>query len=579
MRRRSVISWLLLLIAVSVTAQEGHEFDAYLVKQDSLLRAAYQRRDPDTFLRLLSGVRRTYNRLSRAGQQNYRRVYNGFYAATLYNLCCTYALLNEKSRALEWLEKAIRYGYLSDSIRMDPDLDNIRDMPQYHQVTDVLFRINDCMTRAEKAKQAAELDSMLHYARKAVLLIASTPNRFPEDEVAASQGMMGYYQWWAGDYPGALESYYRALALAEPFNDPCLSGDMYNGLAMVFRNQGQYRQAIIYFTRTEEATRNTPCSSIYYAAILDKGKAYEQLNILDSAYLYTQQWLVEKQRYTDEFRKLNSWVGGGGGEATLAIIYSKKGQEKLARDFFQLAFYLNIRDDNPRLLARSYCEYAEHFERNNQLDSAVYYASKAFQLDLDNKLLVYQLASSTLLAKLYTERQQIDSAFKYQQVSIHLQDSLFNSDRISRMNALAFNEQLRQIQRETERAAIALERKRNIQYLLIAVGLVTFTILVLLLTRSMVMSAGLIKFLGIVALLLIFEFFNLLLHPFLEQLTHHSPVLMLLCLAAIAAILVPVHHRLEKWATNVLIERNRKIRLMAARKTLKDLPARPEELT
>jgi hypothetical protein len=34
-----------------------------------------------------------------------------------------------------------------------------------------------------------------------------------------------------------------------------------------------------------------------------------------------------------------------------------------------------------------------------------------------------------------------------------------------------------------------------------------------------------------------------------RQVTHHSPVLMLLALVCIAALLVPMHHRAEKWAT------------------------------
>lgn len=40
-------------------------------------------------------------------------------------------------------------------------------------------------------------------------------------------------------------------------------------------------------------------------------------------------------------------------------------------------------------------------------------------------------------------------------------------------------------------------------------------------------------------LLIVFEFLNLLLHPFLERVTNHSPILMLLALVCIAGLLVP----------------------------------------
>jgi len=46
---------------------------------------------------------------------------------------------------------------------------------------------------------------------------------------------------------------------------------------------------------------------------------------------------------------------------------------------------------------------------------------------------------------------------------------------------------------------------------------------------------------------------------------------MLLILIVIGALLVPLHHRLEKWITKVMIEKNKKIRLAAAKKTIEQL--------
>ena len=92
-----------------------------------------------------------------------------------------------------------------------------------------------------------------------------------------------------------------------------------------------------------------------------------------------------------------------------------------------------------------------------------------------------------------------------------------------------------------------------------------------MLSHSIIINSKLIEFFGIIALLIVFEFLNLLLHPFLERITHHSPVLMLLALVCIAALLVPLHHKLEKWATHKLVEKNKAIRLAAAKKTIEEL--------
>ena len=48
--------------------------------------------------------------------------------------------------------------------------------------------------------------------------------------------------------------------------------------------------------------------------------------------------------------------------------------------------------------------------------------------------------------------------------------------------------------------------------------------------RDATKKIRLIEFLGVIALLLVFEFLNLLLHPMLVKITHHSPVQMLLAL-------------------------------------------------
>lgn len=119
------------------------------------------------------------------------------------------------------------------------------------------------------------------------------------------------------------------------------------------------------------------------------------------------------------------------------------------------------------------------------------------------------------------------------------------------------------------------QQKENIQYVLIALGIITLIILYLLLSRSFITNTRLIEFFGVVALLIVFEFLNLILHPFLERLTNHSLLFILLGLVCIAALLVPLHHKLEIWATNKLIEKNKKIRLAAAKKTIEQLEKQP----
>ena len=141
---------------------------------------------------------------------------------------------------------------------------------------------------------------------------------------------------------------------------------------------------------------------------------------------------------------------------------------------------------------------------------------------------------------------------------------------------MKFEDELKQQQLAAEKIKAEEQRKQNIQYAVLALGIIIFVILFLALSRRHITNPKVIQFLGVVALLVVFEFLNLLLHPFLERITHHSPVLMLLALVCIAALLVPLHHKLEKWATHKLVEKNKAIRLAAAKKTIEQLEGKKD---
>ncbi|MEO6252122.1 MAG: hypothetical protein ABIO79_02420, partial [Ferruginibacter sp.] len=164
-----------------------------------------------------------------------------------------------------------------------------------------------------------------------------------------------------------------------------------------------------------------------------------------------------------------------------------------------------------------------------------------------------------------------DSAYYYSKVESQIREQIFNQNNLNTIQALTFKEQLRSIEDAAKKSEEADQRKQNIQFALIAFGIITFIIIFLLLSRSFITNTKMIEFLGVIALLIVFEFLNLLLHPFLERVTNHSPVLMLLALVCIAALLVPLHHKIEKWATAKLVEKNKKIRLAVAKKTIEQL--------
>jgi NADH:ubiquinone oxidoreductase subunit 3 (subunit A) len=120
---------------------------------------------------------------------------------------------------------------------------------------------------------------------------------------------------------------------------------------------------------------------------------------------------------------------------------------------------------------------------------------------------------------------------------------------------ITFTEQIHQAEEEAKLAELDEQRKHNIQYAGIAIAIITFVVIFLLLSRTTAASPRVIEFLGVVGLLILFEFINLLLHPFIGEYTHHSPLLMLGIMVVIAALLVPMHHKLEHWIKHKFVGR------------------------
>jgi len=175
------------------------------------------------------------------------------------------------------------------------------------------------------------------------------------------------------------------------------------------------------------------------------------------------------------------------------------------------------------------------------------------------------------LYKSFEQTNQQDSLNKYFRLAMTTKDSLFSLEKIKSIQALSFREDLRQQEIATEKLKAEEERHQNIQYALITLGIIIFITLFLLLSRAVIVSEKLISFFAILGLLIIFEFINLLIHPWLAHFTHESPVLMLLALVLIAALLIPMHHKMEHVIKEKLVEKNKAIRLAAAKKTIEKL--------
>ena len=196
---------------------------------------------------------------------------------------------------------------------------------------------------------------------------------------------------------------------------------------------------------------------------------------------------------------------------------------------------------------------AKFYRDAGQNDSCLYYARLSLAKAKGRGLQPRELQASNFLADYFKSNRNVDSTYQYQSIALTARDSMFSQDKTSQFQSLAFDENMRQQERAALQAVTEEERRINIQYGIMAIGVISFIVIFIFLSNSIIINEKWVRFLGILGLLLVFEFINLIFHSYIAELTHHSPVLMLLILVAIASVLIPVHHRLEHWLSTHII--------------------------
>ena len=186
------------------------------------------------------------------------------------------------------------------------------------------------------------------------------------------------------------------------------------------------------------------------------------------------------------------------------------------------------------------------FQKRQQYDSSIYYGKKELATAQEFGIPAGIAAACSDLFTSYKKSNISDSALKYLELAAITKDTLITQEKIKQQQILAFQEESRQQEKQAELKTADEKRKRGIQFTAIAIGLISFILLFFLLSRSIIINANWIRFLGVLALLVTFEFIDLIIQPYLTGYTNDSPVFMLFALVIISAILIPFHHKIEK---------------------------------
>lgn len=403
-------------------------------------------------------------------------------------------------------------------------------------------------------------DTTLGLADEAIVL--SKKLKFIKGEAEAYNNI-AYWHNMKGDYYKALENYFTSVKLSESIGYEAGLKRSYNSMGTVYIYLKDYPTALSYSRKSRKLSIKFKDRNTHSLASSWMSRSLVELHQIDSALKYAQESYELASQLKEPFPLYLSTARLGEVNAVLL-------NHPLALEYMRMSLKFARQDGRFFRITAAHEQLANEFFAVGAKDSAMIHARHAFVISQRENLAASLLGSSLMLAELY-ENVNAGESLKYHKTARVAQDSLFSQEKNRQIGMLNFAELTRQKELEKAKAEEAEARKHTLEYAAIAISLVAFMIIFLLVSHSIIANERVIRFLGILALLIVFEFVNLLLHPFIGGITHHSPLWMLGFMVIIAALLIPLHHKLEKLIVHRLIEKNKKIKLAVAKKIISSM--------
>jgi tetratricopeptide (TPR) repeat protein len=371
-----------------------------------------------------------------------------------------------------------------------------------------------------------------------------------------------YHAFYSLEFDEAIKYALEALKIGEETNDKKLQSKAYTYMAVCYSKSND-SIAMAYMEKAVVLAEEDGDDEIISAALMNIAIA----NIFQKNYGIAVKYLERIRGYVS--RTGNEYILMGV-YSNLARAYNGMNNQIAALENFRKGIEYACKQKNYRYWSQQLLEVGEIYRSQKDIKMAFEYILQSLKIAEEYQLRECAMDAYLSLSRMYSDTRNYKEAYAYQSKYYAIADSINNlksGQNIERMQQ-KFNQEKERAQKEL--LVKADEEKKYNQFIAIGLGIFGLSIILVLLSGTIVVRPGMVKLTGVLSLLLIFEFLNLLLHPFLERITHHSPVLMLGCLAGIAGLLIPLHHRLEKWVTVKLVEKNKKTHLASARKILAD---------
>ena len=236
---------------------------------------------------------------------------------------------------------------------------------------------------------------------------------------------------------------------------------------------------------------------------------------LDSALYYARLADVMKVPGTDPY-------GYAAYKLIMAAVHDARGENDVAEPYYKRGLAVADSAGTLDALVNGSAGYAKLLIGQGRAAEALAWARKGFAATDEVRQPSLMIRSTKALSDAFAANGMTDSALVYSKLAHAWRDSLATLQNRSQLQNQLFTQELKDREEAQLRAEEIAARSRNIQFGIIALIVITLGIFLLIFSRTSVVGAKAIKNLSLIALLLFFEFINLLMHPFLGRVTHLS---------------------------------------------------------
>jgi hypothetical protein len=470
----------------------------------------------------------------------------------------------------EYYQKALGYALKAEQVlpvNADPEIS---------------FRINKNLVSVYLS--GYEYDKALEYSYK-LLSIAGTDENIglkAESYLFIGQSLEGKNQRIE-----AFRNYLNAAGLADRIKNKKLQGECYSRLSNFYNLNKLYNKATHYKLLQRDMITNTnPVDSValmwtaYDLQVIDLNSNNNQLeesqmqDILDYAArnrnkrllnyeialirthyieadkigllhdLYYRKFPHELQRLAVENPALFFRLK--------AFFCEEEHRPDSALYYFSKAEVMVRSDPNKILQSKFYNRFGQFLMRHGQEKKAIEKFLQSFDMARAASYIDYMLVAAKQLETIYAREGDYKNALNYAVMNKVLNDSMDNMSKKDQLLIMEIDHETRQRDLVAEQEKQSTTRRHYLQYSAMTIGILTvFVILIML--GSLKVPEWIIRTLGFFSFIFLFEFIILLADQQIHEITHGEPWKVLLIKIFLIAILLPLHHSIEKRVITYLL--------------------------